>query len=482
MPSYGGPSSTTSYSPAPAPAPSTVAPTQPPPSTNDASSPTTTTSGIITRVRALHTFEPGELAFDKGDIITVVDRGYKDWWRGQLKGGTGIFPVNYVEPMPEPSKEELWKEAEAEAVVFGEAVHVECLLLMLKNWDVERESLVDNEGIQELYRSCMALRPKIVKLIDKYSQKRADSVSMNEAFVRARSIFDRMMEESLARHTGIYDQQQPVPYPAHARPQSYTAHNQSSSYGPLPVAPAPGGGYGGWNPAQAPGGYDQPPVPPQQQQGYPPYGQQGPPPQQGPAPQAPTPYGAPSQAGARVTPSMPVQPSTYGYTAPYSGQGPTPYPAPGQQQGQQGPYGQQQQGYGAPPEAAQQPPQQPQQQQQQPQLPAYDAPYAPAAQSPAQASPVGPLPDPHANLQHRQSYAQKFGSDRIGNLVLGVPLQIVAVLFIPNQRRITIEAFKASTYQVPWMGAMVELRNGDIPAIEDAGTSIAGLYTAENDS
>lgn len=57
------------------------------------------TSTIITRVRALHRFqptEPGELAFEKNDIIKVVDRGYKDWWRGQLKGRTGIFPVNYV--------------------------------------------------------------------------------------------------------------------------------------------------------------------------------------------------------------------------------------------------------------------------------------------------------------------------------------------------------------------------------------------------
>lgn len=60
---------------------------------------TTSTSGIVTRVRALHTFEPtepGELGFEKGDIIKVVDRGYKDWWRGQFKGRTGIFPVNYV--------------------------------------------------------------------------------------------------------------------------------------------------------------------------------------------------------------------------------------------------------------------------------------------------------------------------------------------------------------------------------------------------
>ena len=54
---------------------------------------------IVTRVRALHTFEAieiGELAFEKGDIIKVIDQGYKDWWRGQLQGRTGIFPVNYV--------------------------------------------------------------------------------------------------------------------------------------------------------------------------------------------------------------------------------------------------------------------------------------------------------------------------------------------------------------------------------------------------
>lgn len=58
-----------------------------------------TPSALVTRVRALHSFEPtetGELAFERGDIIRVVDRGYKDWWRGQLRGRIGIFPVNYV--------------------------------------------------------------------------------------------------------------------------------------------------------------------------------------------------------------------------------------------------------------------------------------------------------------------------------------------------------------------------------------------------
>ena len=79
---------------APAPAASTYVPSSPVPSVKS-----TDSIPVVTRVRALHTFEPteaGELAFEKGDIIKVVDRGYKDWWRGQLKGRTGIFPVNYV--------------------------------------------------------------------------------------------------------------------------------------------------------------------------------------------------------------------------------------------------------------------------------------------------------------------------------------------------------------------------------------------------
>lgn len=124
---------------------------------------------IVTRVRALHTFEPtepGELAFEKGDIIKVVDRNYKDWWRGQLKGRTGIFPVNYVvrisisypsdtisnydnqEPLPEPTAAEIAREAEQEAAVFSQAANVDRLLTMLRNMDPARDNLADNEEIQ----------------------------------------------------------------------------------------------------------------------------------------------------------------------------------------------------------------------------------------------------------------------------------------------------------------------------------------------
>ncbi|KAH7335578.1 hypothetical protein B0J17DRAFT_575926 [Rhizoctonia solani] len=161
------------------------------------------TMQIVKRVKALHDFnatEPGELSFKKGDVIKVVDRCYKDWWRGQIKGRVGLLPVNYVEPLPEPTAAELAKEAETEAMVWSQGGAIDSLLQKLREFDPAAENLNDNEEIQELYRSAMSLRPKILKLIDKYSQKKAELVVMNERYVKARNTFERMMEESVAKH------------------------------------------------------------------------------------------------------------------------------------------------------------------------------------------------------------------------------------------------------------------------------------------
>jgi len=50
-------------------------------------------------VAALYTYRAqrdDELSFDVSDIITVVHRSGSDWWLGQLRGKTGLFPSNYV--------------------------------------------------------------------------------------------------------------------------------------------------------------------------------------------------------------------------------------------------------------------------------------------------------------------------------------------------------------------------------------------------
>lgn len=52
------------------------------------------------RVRAIYDFDggqgPDELPFRKGDIIRVTECVYTDWWKGELRGRTGIFPANRV--------------------------------------------------------------------------------------------------------------------------------------------------------------------------------------------------------------------------------------------------------------------------------------------------------------------------------------------------------------------------------------------------
>lgn len=35
--------------------------------------------------------------FNQGDLITITERINSEWLRGELRGRTGIFPVNYVQ-------------------------------------------------------------------------------------------------------------------------------------------------------------------------------------------------------------------------------------------------------------------------------------------------------------------------------------------------------------------------------------------------
>jgi len=142
-----------------------------------ASIPGGTTAATVSRVRALYDFqstEPSELEFKKGDVIAVLESVYKDWWRGSLKGRTGIFPLNYVEKLSDPTPEELQREAQMEAEVFAEIKNVEKLLTLLSTGGsgggASREE--ENEEIGKLYHQTLAIRPNLIKLIEKYTQKK----------------------------------------------------------------------------------------------------------------------------------------------------------------------------------------------------------------------------------------------------------------------------------------------------------------------
>ncbi|XP_050421918.1 growth factor receptor-bound protein 2 [Adelges cooleyi] len=46
--------------------------------------------------------EEGELAFKRGDVITVTNRTDVNWWRGEIGTREGLFPAAYVSPYHAP--------------------------------------------------------------------------------------------------------------------------------------------------------------------------------------------------------------------------------------------------------------------------------------------------------------------------------------------------------------------------------------------
>ncbi|EER23789.1 Variant SH3 domain containing protein [Coccidioides posadasii C735 delta SOWgp] len=195
--------------------------------------PSGTTAATVSRVRALYDFqpsEPGELQFRKGDIIAVLESVYKDWWKGSLRGQVGIFPLNYVEKLSDPTQEELQREAQMEAEVFAEIKNVEKLLALLSTSSPEL-NVQENEEITKLYHSTLAIRPKLIELIGKYSKKKDDFTQLNEKFIKARRDYEALLEASMTHPAQSHYNRPAQPsfayppsgthpgYPHHAPPQ-----------------------------------------------------------------------------------------------------------------------------------------------------------------------------------------------------------------------------------------------------------------------
>ncbi|KAK3700899.1 ESCRT-0 subunit protein hse1 [Vermiconidia calcicola] len=203
-----------------------------------------TTAATVSRVKALYDFapsEPGELAFRKNDIIAVLESVYKDWWKGSLRGNTGIFPLNYVEKLQDPTKEELEKDAQMEAEVFGEIKSVEKLLALLsvrgEGGSGGRRGEREEEEISELYQRTLSIRPKLIELIGKYSQKKDDFTQLNEKFIKARRDYEALLELSMSQPQ--YQQQFPI-RPRQSSHQMYPPQqHQQTPYGGPQQGPPP---------------------------------------------------------------------------------------------------------------------------------------------------------------------------------------------------------------------------------------------------
>jgi len=64
---------------------------------------------VSDRARVVYSYaaeNPDELSLKVGDIISVTEKNLEDvgWWKGELRGRTGVFPDNFVELLPPPEE------------------------------------------------------------------------------------------------------------------------------------------------------------------------------------------------------------------------------------------------------------------------------------------------------------------------------------------------------------------------------------------
>ncbi|KAK9315112.1 hypothetical protein V1522DRAFT_412243 [Lipomyces starkeyi] len=151
-------------------------------------------NATISRVRCLYdltTTESGELSFRKGDVIFVLESVYPNWWRGSLRGEVGIFPLNYVIPMPDTSAEDALQEADEEAQVFSEADSIDRLLSILSS---PSASALDSDELEHVYKASMAVRPHLIKLIDRYAQQKEEMLDLNQRFTAAMQKYEGFVD------------------------------------------------------------------------------------------------------------------------------------------------------------------------------------------------------------------------------------------------------------------------------------------------
>lgn len=181
---------------------------------------------VSSRVRALYDFsssEPGELNFSAGDIIRVLDTVYEHWWRGEVRGTVGIFPVNHVEVLPNPTPDDLARDATAEAAVLASATVIDLLSHKLATLDAAATAVTpsDKAELDRNYAEAAVVAPQLHELIDRYTAKLTELRGLSDKFDHARIRYAQVTDGRPAATTVGTDS------PAHA------AQTQGLGTGPV---------------------------------------------------------------------------------------------------------------------------------------------------------------------------------------------------------------------------------------------------------
>lgn len=189
------------------------------------------TIATVSKVRALYdliSYEPDELSFRKGDIITVSESVYRDWWKGSLANGkSGIFPLNYVTPVVIKTPQELSRELEDENRVLSvDLKKVDKLLALLSS----NPETIDEDEITKLYGDIIPLRTTLGKFIDKYNVRKEELLLLNSQLNGEVKLYNDLMDNSIShRVTHQPSGMNMVPYPTGIASPTNNAFRQANS-------------------------------------------------------------------------------------------------------------------------------------------------------------------------------------------------------------------------------------------------------------
>lgn len=197
-------------------------------------SPPVETVATVSKVRALYdliSYEPDELSFRKGDVITVIESVYRDWWRGSLTNGkVGIFPLNYVTPIVNKSPAEIAKELELEnRLINGEKKKIEKLLAILSSQNIDN---INEDEVTLLYNEIIPLRIQLGAAIDKYSVRKEELLGLNQQLNNEVKLYNELLDKLISsraqQNTGGLMYQQTAPYPMQQQQHQGPSQTQQS--------------------------------------------------------------------------------------------------------------------------------------------------------------------------------------------------------------------------------------------------------------
>lgn len=173
------------------------------------------TIASVKKVCALYdliSYEPDELSFKKGDVITVIESVYRDWWRGLLPSGkVGIFPLNYVTPVVSKTPEQLAREEATENHIQDvELKKVEKLLALLSS-DPDH---VPEDEVTQLYNEIIPLRAHLAQFIDKYSSRKDELRILHDRVNNETKLYNGYIDDVVTNRRQSQYTGGPLPYPA----------------------------------------------------------------------------------------------------------------------------------------------------------------------------------------------------------------------------------------------------------------------------